>query len=214
MVRLIVTGLLLFAITTTASAQWMVYIEAIEYAPVFEPTLLVVPDGSGPPMSQARYANGEVVDATVTVYLVTDDGSPIAGFPAEDVWLDFNATGDPLRNCDPNFAIISADGPSSPTGRMTFSLPVAAGGWTEGPATIYIYGSPARHRDWTPWDPLPMRLNSPDISGDHQINLIDLTYFSQDYFGDYNFRSDLYPDGDLDLADVVYFTRGLGRTCP
>ena len=50
-----------------------------------------------------------------------------------------------------------------------------------------------------------MLVNSPDLNGDLLVNLADLSLFAQDYFGPYNYRSDLRWDGDLDLGDLVVF---------
>jgi len=56
---------------------------------------------------------------------------------------------------------------------------------------------------------LGLKVNSPDLDGDLLVNLADLTLFARDYFGPYNYRSDLYWNGAVDLADIVYFSRAL-----
>ncbi|MBK7670223.1 MAG: hypothetical protein IPJ24_02360 [bacterium] len=49
--------------------------------------LLVVPDGSGPPFTQAHRAGGSIVDATIELVLTHPCG-PFANFPREDIWLE------------------------------------------------------------------------------------------------------------------------------
>ncbi|MBU2502334.1 hypothetical protein KJ682_13460 [bacterium] len=62
--------------------------------------------------------------------------------------------------------------------------------------------------------PMPHHYNSPDISGDLQVNLMDVGLFASDYFGAYSFRADLVPDGVLSLSDVGRFAMALGSMCP
>ena len=52
------------------------------------PTVLVVPDGSGSPFSEAHDEQGQVVDATITLYLRDNQGIPFVYFPHEDMWLE------------------------------------------------------------------------------------------------------------------------------
>lgn len=203
---------LLLAATAPANAQWFIYIEQVEHAPGTA-TLLVLPDGTGPAFDHARDERGNVVDATVLIQIVTDDGSPIGGFPAEDVWLSFSDSGNFAR-CGLGASIVNPDGPSSPGGWMLFSSAVHGGGWSVGPARFYINGSPAMHRDWSLVDPVPLRLNSPDLNGDGRVNLTDVAFFSTDYLGSYAFRSDLNADGDVGLVDLFYFASARGRSCP
>jgi hypothetical protein len=66
--------------------------------------------------------------------------------------------------------------------------------------------------------PMPLSLdiaiNSPDINGDLQVNLSDVVAFTQDYFGAYNYRSDFFWDGVLNLSDVARMAQGMGAICP
>jgi len=54
-----------------------------------------------------------------------------------------------------------------------------------------------------------LMVNSPDLDGDLLVNLADLTLFARDYFGPYNYRSDLYWDGAIGLSDISLFSHAL-----
>jgi hypothetical protein len=181
-------------------------------------TILAVLDGTGLPLTEARTAEGTVVDATIRLRIVADDHTPVGGYPQEDIWLEFPLTAGPVRSCvigswHPDRGVFLADGPTDSDGWTSFSLPWAAGGWSAGPATLYILGGQAMWytSGWVP--PLAIRINSPDLTGDRQVNLADLNAFAQDYLGSYNFRSDLICDSVLNLSDVSLFTRHFGTAC-
>ena len=56
--------------------------------------------------------------------------------------------------------------------------------------------------------------NSPDINGDLAVNLSDVVLFSQDRYGDYNYRSDFNFDGVVNLSDQIILVGALGVGCP
>ena len=51
-------------------------------------SLLVVPDGNGNPFTEAHDEQGNVADATITLYLRDAQGMPFVLFPHEDMWLE------------------------------------------------------------------------------------------------------------------------------
>ena len=51
-------------------------------------SLFNLPDGSGFPFTQAQLPDGSFVDATLRVQLLDYNGTVIAYFPAEDMWLE------------------------------------------------------------------------------------------------------------------------------
>lgn len=61
--------------------------------------------------------------------------------------------------------------------------------------------------------PLKLFFNSPDINGDLVIGLGDFGLFSQDYYGEYNYRSDFDFDGIIGLSDLVVMSRAMGASC-
>ena len=60
----------------------------------------------------------------------------------------------------------------------------------------------------------PPHVNSPDITGDGQVSLHDLSQLATDFFGAYHFRSDLQRDGVINLSDVGRLAAGMGAQCP
>lgn len=218
MSRTILTAFMLLVAATPATAQWWQYVDQLEFAPTEEVTILAVLDGTGPPLTEARTADGTVVDATIRLRIVTDDHTPLIGYPGEDIWLEFPPAAGPAWNCivsggNPHPAVFQADTETDSDGWATFSLPWVAGGWSAGPATLYIAGSRA---EWFPSgavQPLAIRINSPDLSGDRHVNLADLNLYAQDYIGSYHFRSDLVFDSVLNLSDVSVFARHYGTAC-
>ena len=166
-------------------------------------TLLVVPDGTGSPFTQARLADGTVVDATITLTLDHPCG-PFAGFPREDLWLEFG-NGDAVSCLGGTVADADAD----VDGVTHWSLPLRRGGHSEGPCRLVING-------YTPpyLPSLPLRVNSPDLSGDRAVTLADVPLFAAAYFGSYAFAADLHADGRVDLADLPLLARALGARCP
>ena len=168
------------------------------------PFLLVVPDGSGTPFTEALDEQGNVVDATITLYLRDPQGSPIANFPREDLWLE---TGDDVVvSC---YWGLIADQHTDANGMTLWAIPPVAGGYSQGPIFVMVNGTALTSNPG-----LPLRITSPDINGDLVINLQDLAILASDYFSDYNFRSDLNGDSYLNLSDIYIFAQHLGAHCP
>jgi len=169
-------------------------------------TLLNIPDGSGSPVTEARTADGTVVDATIHLTIITfcNGDEPVVGFPAEDMWLESMGGG-----MVPCIGGTTADYATDQDGHTQWSLPLMAGGWDEGNCRVMVNGM-------TLGDPggLTLNFNSPDIDGNRVVNLTDLAFFSQDYWGGYTFRSDLHRDGVINLSDVSVYAEARGKSCP
>lgn len=169
-------------------------------------TLRVQPDGSGPPLTEARVADGTVVDATLHLALnnsCPEDG-PVVGFPREDMWLE--SLGGGMMFC-PGGSI--ADGPTDEDGHTQWSQPLTGGGWDEGNCRVLVAGDPLGSLQGQ-----TVNFNSPDLNGDQVVNLIDVGLFAQDYYGEYHFRSDLARDGVLNLSDLYHLAVSVGQSCP
>jgi hypothetical protein len=158
----------------------------------------ITPGGNGPTLANEGL--------TISVH-VEDSGSvPIPGYPFQDIWWDDNGTGD-LAMCQGGSV---ADGNTDGNGDTTIGGAAAGGGWTQAGVQVYlagvgITGSPS----------LLIDVNSPDISGDLSVNLVDLGTFSNDFNNPaYNFRSDFTCDLTENLADVGRFAIHNGETCP
>lgn len=59
-----------------------------------------------------------------------------------------------------------------------------------------------------------LSINSPDINGDLAVHIADVAIFSADYFGTYDFRSDLSYDGAINIADIGVLASKMGKSCP
>lgn len=167
-------------------------------------SVMVVPDGSGDRFAEAQNGSGQMVDATIVLYLRDCDALPIASFPAEDLWLETVDGG--LVPC---MGGATADSDTDTEGRTTFSQPLRAGGMSAGEVLIMVSGLPAI---WPPY--LPLMFNSPDLNADHMVNLSDLAVFAGDFYGDYQYRSDLFHDGVINLIDLVRMAGAFGANCP
>lgn len=169
------------------------------------PSLMVVPDGSGPLFTAAHDEQGNVVDATITLHLRDGFGTPIVNFPREDMWLESADGG--LVSC--MYGVI-ADDNTDPNGATQWTYPPIAGGNSQSLVVVFVNGSAL-----TSSPGLPLKFNSPDINGDGFVNLQDLPIFSVDFFStSYFFRSDFNGDGFLNLQDISIFAQHYGAQCP
>lgn len=168
------------------------------------------PNGGGDHFQSAQIYGGGSFDATITVTLLDGNANPVSGYPPEDIWLDVQDP-EPLFATCPGGAI--ADGHTDALGQTTFSNSLRAGG--SGSGSQVMIGT------WpTPEFPIPVvggdliNFNSPDINGDLQVNLSDIAIFAADYYGAYNYRSDFYWDGIVNLSDLGFMAQGVGASCP
>ena len=169
-------------------------------------TLLVVPDGSGPPVTEARTADGTVVDATIHLTVITYcfGEDPVPDFPREDMWLE--SIGGGLILCQSGSI---ADANTDLEGHTQWSQPLKAGGYDEGNCRVMVNGNSVGEPEG-----LTINFNSPDMDGDTVINITDVYRFAVDYFGDFQFRADLHRDGTVNLSDLSVLARSLGQSCP
>jgi hypothetical protein len=177
-------------------------------------SLFCLPNGLGDPLTQAFAFGGQQVDARVRFQAMNAQNMPIVGLPVERMWLE-NLVGN-LYLCPPNplrFASV-ASMPTDPAGITEFTGPIFAGGYTGPGQPLQVFV------EWAnglvvPIPPnLNISLNSPDLNGDGVVNLGDVVIFTQDFFGPYNYRSDFFWDGVLNLSDVARMSQGLNTVCP
>lgn len=169
-------------------------------------TLLVIPDGSGPPVTEALTGDGTVVDATIHVTIIgnCNGDDPVANFPFEDMWLE--SIGGGLVPCQGG---ATADSNTDVEGHTQWSLPLRAGGYDEGNCRVVVNGVWMGNAAG-----LTLNFNSPDMNGDREINLSDVGQFSVDYFGPYEFRADFIHDGVVNLSDLSALAGSVGKSCP
>lgn len=173
----------------------------VEFGPTGA-SLFNLPDGTGSLFTEAQIADGSVVNGTVTLYVRNVYNGPIAGYPAEDLWLEASDGG--LVPCA-NGAI--ADGPTDANGVAVWVEAMNAGGFSMADAYVMIAGQAVLHT------PLDLHFNSADMNGDGTVNLADVGAFSGIFFGAYDFSADFFRDGVLNLADVGRLAGGLGGSC-
>jgi hypothetical protein len=214
LIVLMVAGVV--AADLAAAQGWGPWVGEIVYSDV-EASLVIVPDGTGPAMSEAWNYGGIDCDASIRVELVDGMNDPIMLFPREDIWLEFESGVGTVTSCFPegdlpSGGVFTADAMSDADGWTEFTLPRRGGGWSDGVLRIYINGALAEYLDWIPVPSIPLRMNSPDINGDLRVDLTDVAFFVQG-FSSYHYRCDLYWDGQINLSDLAFFVPHLGVVC-
>ena len=180
--------------------------------------VMLTPGDGGDALANASYLGGAPADATIRVQLWASGGvstdppeaTVIVNFPHEDIWLE--APG--LASC---IGGAVADANTDSEGWFTFSGSPKMGGSNDPNAalpglTVVISGAPLDDL-FVPIRP-HILVNSPDLNADGQVNMPDIPPFADDYYGQYNFRSDFVYDGVINLSDVVRFVESLGESCP
>ncbi|MBD3222248.1 hypothetical protein GF314_13505 [bacterium] len=165
-------------------------------------SIFVVPDGSGTPLTAASAPGGVEVDATITVTLVNPAGELIVGYPAEDLWLETADGG--LVACPDG---TTADAPTDENGQTVWQQPLHAGGWSDAESLLALVAGVPIHPE------LPLRVNSPDVNGDLEVNLSDIVPLAQ-ALGGYAYEVDFNHDGAINLSDIARFVPAIGAACP
>jgi hypothetical protein len=170
-------------------------------------SIFVLPDGSGDPLGNARLFGGGAADATITLTLYDALGNPIAGYPAQDMWLETTAGG--LQFCEGSGI---ADANTDANGMTTFSGPFRGGGQSDYGGNEQLYVMVAG--EWLASGlPFQIYFNSADINGDLRVDAADEDLFTSDLFGSYNYRSDFNWDGVVNVSDASLLGSGLGASC-
>lgn len=167
-------------------------------------TLLVRPDGGGRSFDDALLPWGDTADATITLVLRNANGDPVPDFPREDMWLVSDDDG--LVPC---VSGTIADANTDAAGMTQWQNPLFGGGYSEALTEVRVNGAPIELTIG-----VHLSFNSPDINGDLVVNLTDVALFAMDFFGDYQFRSDFFRDGQINLQDLATFAPAYGATCP
>lgn len=156
---------------------------------------LISPAGSAPSLA----AQGLAIE--IGVY--DCEWNPIAGYPADDIWVDDPGDGS-IALCRAGSVADAATGADGLTG---IGGTISGGGFTTAGTQIYVSGIPVDA------PPLPLQFRSADLDGDLAVDLTDLGEFGFD-FGSTAARSDLHPDGTVNLLDFAVFGSQFGETCP
>jgi len=165
--------------------------------------LMVLPNGEGPPFTEASDGYSGTVDGTIVACLYDVWANPVVGYPREDMWLE---------SVDGGMALCSAgsiaDTDTDATGATTWTAPMSAGGTSEAGLVAMISGDAICCT-------IDLLVNSPDINGDLEVSLTDVSLFAADYYsGTYHFRSDLDYNGVASISDVAILASAYITRCP
>ena len=164
--------------------------------------LTVAPDGSWAPFNEAYDPEGNLVDATITLRLLDDQGLAIQNYPAADIWLE--TTGSSFNSC---VGGSSPDQDTNLAGETYWLEPLHAGGCSVGETTVvFVGGAPLLSDD------IELVFRSFDFNGDLNVNLSDIVIFTQSIGLD-SPCADYNNDGVIGLTDIVRLTQGLGGNC-
>jgi len=169
-------------------------------------TLLVLPDGGGNQLDEARLPSGGTADATITLLLRDAYNDPIPNYPREDMWLESEDGG--LVLCQGGTI---ADSDTDQFGMTRWLNPLRGGGHSQTLTVVKVSGAEPELTQG-----VRLNFNSPDINEDLIVNLLDVALFAEDFFqySVYSFRSDFYRDGTINLADLAVFAPAIGAHCP
>ena len=87
--------------------------------------------------------------------------------------------------------------------------PLFAGGHSEAVTEVRVNGSPLEQTSG-----VNLSINSRDINGDLVVNLSDVQIFTADFYSEFQFRSDFFRDGMINLSDIVPLSYAVGAACP
>lgn len=158
-------------------------------------TLLITPAGNGNTLG--------AIGAVVTVTVVDNTGTPIAGYPFQDIYLDDAGTAE-IALCQGGSV---ADFNTNAAGVTTISGGISGGGFTQSGLQVYLAGVAIGAA-------LGINANSPDINGDLVVNLADIGSFAADFTGSYAFRSDFDANGSINLGDLGVLASNNNQSCP
>jgi hypothetical protein len=167
----------------------------------------IAPDRSGPTLAERGL--------TVTVVILDSFGSPIPGYPFQDIFLFDAMAGAELSLCQGG---AYASGNTDATGTTTIDGAIAGGGWTENGLQVYLSGLPL---DPIVSPPLQILVASADLNADLAVDVLDLTTVPGGFANlflnaSYDFQIDLNLDDAENILDVVRFAELFlsQTTCP
>ena len=159
-------------------------------------------DGTGNSFEAAVNMNDGFAasSAVVTLYLRDASGAAIVNYPFEDLWIGSRdgGSGNVLVACaGGNLADFSTDA----TGMTEWRLPMAAGGFSDDVAQVFVNGDAL-----TSAVGMNLYFISADNDGNLEVGLNDLSNFSADYYSaTYNYRSDYDLNHEVGLNDLSEF---------
>lgn len=201
---LLLCGVALSAAPAAAEIACIPVIEPIEetsWSPYGAVSVCIVP--GRPDLAEVRAYPGLIVSSELSFHLQNITEVPIAGVA---VTVDYYNAGN-LVLCDGSLdgLVIGQDD------RLVLPL---SGGGSYGPADapgpeFFVPVCPNQMLETTGI----IYFNSPDHNGDRIVDLADVGTFAQNYYGAYDYRSDLRWDGEMNLADVGAMATAIGASC-
>ena len=172
-------------------------------------SIMICPECDGNSFGAAFAFGGALTDATLEVYIRNNEGQPLDGIAADNIWIDADGvtwcTAGNIADFDtgdPNETLLS--------GYTEFALPPCGGGCSEN-FTLGGFLAPN-----TPFNEnlLPhIKFNSPDTNGDLIVDLIDLSAFAAAYFAPATYCFDFFWDGEMGLQDLALFSQHYTHLC-
>ena len=163
-------------------------------------SVCIFPDGE----ARAFLAGGQAVTASLRFPVIDFDSDP----PFDSVSVEWYSGG-PQVICQPYDVELTSD----PEGWVSWNPDFRGGGHRGPDEDVYL-------SLWVPVCPNQLLeiyegvyFNSPDISGDLQVNLMDIHLFSVDFFADYDYRSDFNWDGVINLLDIEILAQAVSSAC-
>ncbi|MBU8871407.1 MAG: hypothetical protein KOO60_11135 [Gemmatimonadales bacterium] len=175
----------------------------VETGLVEDVSLVVSPNGSGTPLTEAKNFQGQILDATVIITFRDSEGFPVLNMPAEDIWMESECG----SLC---FGNISSEQGTDINGQLFFQNPLFAGGCCEEYSLWISYNGVHIGEGTIPF----IRYNSPDMNGDLEVNLTDVSSFASHFYSSYSYCADFKWDGVLNLLDVGILAGHIGSSCP
>jgi hypothetical protein len=172
--------------------------------------LFVCPAGDTPSFAEQGWS--------IDIWVRSFGGIPIPGIPATDFWvIDCDPLGD-ASLCGGS-ASSNADAETDANGKTTMSLTTLVGGGCADGMTVVVQGSTVLDTlsNCTTVVCFPIWVRSPDIDGNLEVNLVDLSFFAMAWPPNpYDACADLSIDGTVNLQDLSWFAFHFGppgHTC-
>lgn len=197
--RKILPAVIVWCAVTLCSQNLRAECGCLGSLPPGDHVVLICPRGDGPTLAEA----GAVITLT---YTDLPGGQPLPGIgPA---WSPGGCNGG-IVWCGPD---PTSDGPTDANGQTTVSGVLAGGGYdTEISWLVGGMPLPYCYQQY-----VPLVLVSPDIDGDLDVDLVDLSLFAFAYASPpkpYDQRFDFDGSGSVDLVDFALFANHYNHRC-
>jgi hypothetical protein len=171
---------------------------------------VVCPEGDAAQLDALAPAAG---DATISVTVKDNTGTPIAGIPAADFWLV--GVTDNIALCG-GAGSINATAGSDANGQTTI-IGALAGGGCDDAVYVVVQGAVVDGPDCSAPAPLAILTRSPDTNGDLVVDSLDFTFFGNHWVPfslPYDKCVDYDCNSSMDSIDFTEFGNHFNHACP